>query len=228
MPSIDRLADAVSALEVEVLVVQEIRRAQARRLARRLGWRRTWHRKHHPYSPAVWWRTEGMAVFSAHDLRGSRATSLTPDTSTWTYRHRIAVETTVVRGDGHHLHVIDLHLASDAVGSADRILQAGQVRRLLDDAPSPCIVAGDLNDHGEPHIVGLVGGNSHVDAWDHAARRSEGDGSTNPSHAPHQRLDHVLVPAGAADVQAEVPPGGGRWAELSDHLPLTVSFTLVT
>lgn len=222
----DRVAEVVLGLAPDVVMLQEVRRAQCRRLARRLGWQRAWFRKHHPYSPLMWWRTEGMAIISRHDLSDTSVQSLTPSISTWTYRHRVVVRATVTRDDGARLHVIDVHLASDAEAGSDRLQQAEIVRRLVDDGGRPCVVAGDLNDHGDSRVVTVLGGGSHADAWDVAGARSPGDGATNPSVAPHQRLDHVLVPLESVGVTAEVPAGGSTWAGLSDHLPLTVQMEI--
>lgn len=225
-PPIDRIGAVVRDLGTDVLVLQEVRRAQCRRLAAALGWQRTWHRKHHPYSPFLWWRTEGMAILSPHRIVHAWSISLTPHVSTWTYRHRIAVVATVQRPDGASLGVVDLHLASDASGGEERIEQAVRVRGLLDDIASPSVAAGDLNDHDESAVVDTLRGTSHLDAWVVADERSAGEGFTNPSHAPHQRLDHVLVPATSSAVTAHVPTGDSVWAELSDHLPLTAHFVV--
>jgi endonuclease/exonuclease/phosphatase family metal-dependent hydrolase len=225
-PPLARAADVVRHLHPDVLVLQEVRRAQCRRLARQLGWRHTWHRKHHPYSPFVWWRTEGLAIVSPHRITDASSQSLTPQVSTWTYRHRIAVSATVTRRDETAVRVVDLHLASDTTGGVERVDQATAVRRMLDSTELPTVIAGDLNDHGDPAVVETLAGSTHTEAWQAATERSAGDGATNPSHAPHQRLDHVLVPSTAAEITAEVPRGGTTWAEISDHLPLTVQFDL--
>ena len=49
---------------------------------------------------------------------------------------------------------------------------------------------------------------------------------SNPSEAPTQALDHVLLPENAVDVEVDAPAGGEQWAAISDHLPVTVRFTL--
>jgi endonuclease/exonuclease/phosphatase family metal-dependent hydrolase len=43
---------------------------------------------------------------------------------------------------------------------------------------------------------------------------------------PAQLLDHVLLPAAATDVSVSVPRGGTDWAAISDHLPVTVRFSI--
>ena len=77
------------------------------------------------------------------------------------------------------------------------------------------MVAGDLNDAGEPKIIAVLPGIEVLSAP-----------CTNPASAPTKALDHVLVPPEATDVSISAPTGGERWAELSDHLPVTVRFTL--
>jgi endonuclease/exonuclease/phosphatase family metal-dependent hydrolase len=48
----------------------------------------------------------------------------------------------------------------------------------------------------------------------------------NPAAAPTHVLDHVFLMADANNVATTVPAGGAEWAELSDHLPVTVRFDL--
>jgi endonuclease/exonuclease/phosphatase family metal-dependent hydrolase len=50
--------------------------------------------------------------------------------------------------------------------------------------------------------------------------------ATNPADAPAKVLDHVLLPPAVSGVTVSVPGGGPEWAELSDHLPVIVRFTL--
>ena len=77
------------------------------------------------------------------------------------------------------------------------------------------MVAGDFNDADEPAVIGELPG-------------VEGPATvnTNPSDAPRQRIDHVLVPDKATDITVRVPEGGAEWAALSDHLPVTTTFAL--
>ena len=49
---------------------------------------------------------------------------------------------------------------------------------------------------------------------------------SNPSDFPTQSLDHVLLPAHASNVTVSAPEGSEQWAAISDHLPVTVRFTL--
>ena len=47
---------------------------------------------------------------------------------------------------------------------------------------------------------------------------------TNPSEAPDQRLDYVLVPTGSEVLLVDTPEGGDAWRAISDHLPVRVEF----
>lgn len=227
-PPIDRVAQVVRDHAPDVLVVQEIRRHQARRLAATLGWSRSWHRKHHPYGPLAFWTTEGMALFTPHRLTATTALSLTPSISTWTYRHRVLVHGLVSRDDATAYRVFDVHLASDADGVSDRRDQAELVASAIAaSGPAPVIVAGDFNDAAQVEVVSILTAGGRIDAWPSAAHRPDGDGFTNPAHAPHQRLDHVLVPADASVLSVDVPAGDESWGEISDHLPVVATFEML-
>ena len=76
-------------------------------------------------------------------------------------------------------------------------------------------MVGDLNDTGSPEIIALLPGIEVL-----------APPPTNPSDRPTASIDHVLVPPEATGVSVSAPAGGPGWAELSDHLPLTVRFTL--
>ena len=99
-----------------------------------------------------------------------------------------------------------------------RIVQARRVADLVaTEGESHRVVAGDLNDEGEPEVVREL---------HRVGLRDVDGGSTNPAIAPRQRLDHVVIPAGAVVVEQHEPAGGEEWAELSDHLPVLVAFRL--
>jgi endonuclease/exonuclease/phosphatase family metal-dependent hydrolase len=224
-PPLAAVADTVREISPDVLVLQEVRRHQARRLARRLGWQVSWHRKHHPYGPFVWWTTEGMALLTPHRLTEARSTSLTPGATTWNYRHRVAVQGLVTRPDTSAYRFVDLHLASDDDGAHARLDQARRALRWIAAAgPAPIVIAGDFNDHADVEVVTALGDGLRHDAWTAAPDRSSGDGATCPTDVPTKRLDHVLVPDSARVVCARVPAGGEPWTAISDHLPLAVTF----
>lgn len=243
-PELEAVAAVMRDLRPDAVAVQEIRRRQTRELARLLGWRSHWGRKHSPFTPLLWWLDEGHAILTPHRLVDPVRRSISPGTSTWTFRHRIVLAATVDRtptldtpgggdggGDGGRvgdatapghrdvLRLYDVHLA--AHGAVDeRITQAGRVTELaLAEGVTPRVVAGDLNAHDELEVVR---------AFHPAGVRDRGGGMTNPPLAPTQRLDYVLIPEDAV-VTAQVEVDGGEdWAELSDHLPVLVEFRIAT
>ena len=218
-PDLAEIAEVVRGYAPDVLAVQEIWRGQARELASRLGWQHVWARKHHPWSPLVWWRTEGLAILSPFPLGTPVHRSISSGVSTWTYRHRIVLAATVRRGASEELRLYDTHLASDDA-TDQRIVQLRRVADLVDaEGARWSVVAGDLNDEGEPEVVREL---------HRVGLRDVDGGATNPAIAPRQRLDHVVVPEGAVVVDQHEPDGGEHWAELSDHVPVLVAFHLPT
>ncbi len=210
-PNLALVAEVIAGYAPDVVALQEVQRHQAHHLAHRLGWRHAWARKHFPYSPLLWRRAEGLAVLSPHLLSDTSPRTLSPGVSTWTYRHRIVLATDVARG-GDVVRVYDTHLSSD---SADE--RIAQSRRLaaqigLDDPPL-AIVAGDLNAHDEVEVLR---------EFRRVGLRDAGGAPTNPSIAPVQRLDYVVVPEAAVITDEHSPDGGQSWHELSDHLPVMV------
>ncbi len=214
-PDLAELAAVIREHEPDVVAFQEIRRGQAKRLARRFGWSHVWARKHYPYTPLLWWRAEGLAIMSMWQLSGRLRTTITPEASTWTYRHRVLLAATVTRRDGS-LRVFDTHLSGE---DADRRL--AQARRVADriraDTATLRVLAGDFNtiENSETEVlrefrvVGLA---------DH------GGDHTNPSNEPSQRIDYVLLPESARWTATHTPEGDDIWRRLSDHLPVLVEF----
>lgn len=212
-PDLARVAAILRERDPDVVALQEVRHGQARRLGRELGWQLTWARKHFPYTPLLWWRAEGLAILTPWALSQRMRSTITPGVSTWIYKHRIVAAVTVTRRDAA-LRLFNTHLASDDIDQ--RIAQAARVAdRIRADTAREPVVTGDLNTTGggdvevlrELRAVGLV---------------DPGGVMTNPSNAPRQRLDYVLVPERATVVETQTPAGGEEWAQLSDHLPVLV------
>ena len=200
----------------DIVAIQEIRRRQAAALAAALPMRYSWSLKHEPYTKLMWWRSEGMAIMTPHLLDAVGHTELSENQPMRSWRRRIAQWGLVGRPDRSMLMIYNLHLSphdAPELRRAEASRVADLVANIGDDPPA--VVAGDFNDAGDPSIIELLPGVEHV-----AAPMS------NPSDAPIQSLDHVLVPAGARDVEVSAPQGGPAWAEMSDHLPVTVRFTL--
>lgn len=215
-PDLDDLAAVVRAASPDVVVIQEVRRAQAAALAERLRMRYTWARKHWPWTPLLWRLAEGMAIMTPHALDAAGHTEISDGASSWSYRRRIAQWALVGRADTSAYRVYNAHL-SPHEARAERRAEAVRVAEIVaehGDAP-PAVVAGDFNDHSDPHVIYALPGLEHVVP-----------SPTNPADVPTQVLDHVLLPADAVDVAVSTPAGGPEWAKRSDHLPVTVRFSL--
>ncbi len=211
-PNLDVVTEVIAGYAPDVVALQEVRHGQARGLARRLRWRVLWTRKHHPYSPLVWWCTEGLALLTPHGVGEMISASISPGVSTWTHRHRVMMAATVARNEGR-LRIANMHLATHSPD--ERIAQVRRVVPIIGER-RPAVAAGDLNAVDEVEVIREFGVLGLVDP---------GGDASNPSIAPRQRLDYVLVPASATVTARLTPQGGPQWHELSDHLPVLVEFT---
>ena len=212
-PNLDVISEVIAGYSPDVVALQEVQQRQARGLARRLRWHVIWTRKHYPFTPLLWWRAEGLAILTPESVGEMISVSISPGTSTWTYRHRVAMAATVTRG-GEALRTINTHLASH--DADDRIAQARRVAAII-GARRPAVVAGDLNAVDEVEVIREFGTAGLMDP---------GGDSSNPSIAPVRRLDYVLVPESATVTARLTPDGGERWHTLSDHLPVLVEFSV--
>ncbi len=215
-PDLDAIAAVVRTESPDVVVVQEIRRRQARALSAQLEMRYSWSLKHEPYTKVMWWRSEGMAIMTPHLLDAVGHTEVSDGQPMRSWRRRIAQWGLVGRVDRSMLMIYNLHLTPHDADDSRRAeaVRVGELVASIGDDP-PAVVAGDFNDAGDPSIIDLLPGVEHV-----AAPMS------NPADSPTQALDHVLLPAHARDVAVSVPEGSEQWAAISDHLPVTVRFTL--
>jgi len=210
-PNLDVVAEVILGYSPDVIALQEIRRKQAKVLARRLKWRFVWTRKHYPYSPLVWWRAEGLAIATPHQIGEPVTGSISPDVSTWTFRHRVAMAVTVTR-DGDVLRLANTHLASH--NADERIAQAARVVSMV-GSRRPAVVAGDFNSADEVEVLREFRWLDLVDP---------GGEDSSPAIAPMQRIDYVLVPESATVTSRITPIDGEPWHQLSDHLPVLVEF----
>jgi len=215
-PDVESIATSIRAQAPDVVVIQEIRKRQATALANALSMRYSWALKHEPYTKLMWWRSEGMAIMTPHLLDAVGHTEISDDQPMRNWRRRIAQWGLVGRADRSMLMIYNLHLSphDDTDSRRSEALRVSELVDGIGDDPPP-VMAGDFNDADDPSIIDALPGVEHV-----AAPMS------NPSEAPTQALDHVLLPENALDVEVEAPAGGNQWAVMSDHLPVTVRFTL--
>lgn len=212
-PNLDVIAEVITSYAPDIVGLQEVQRPQAGGLARRLGWPVLWTRKHYPYSPLLWRRAEGLALLTRYSLAETVSASISPGVSTWIYLHRVAMAATIKR-DGGSIRVANTHLASHSAD--ERIAQARRVVTLAGDT-RPAVVVGDFNSVDEAEVIREFRALDVVDP---------GGDYSNPSIAPSQRLDYVLVPETATVTARLTPEGGAQWDGLSDHLPVLVEFTI--
>lgn len=215
-PSVRALAAAIRTEGPDVVVIQEIRKGQAGELAAGLSMRYTWALKHFPYTRALWWCAEGMAIMTPHALDAAGHTEVSEQRSSRSWRRRIAQWALVGRPDRSAVLIYNLHLSPHGDATARRA-EAARVSEIVERIGSdpPPIVVGDFNDAGDATIIDALPGVEHLRPP-----------NTSPSDRPTELLDHVLLPPDAYGVAASVPQGGVNWAMISDHLPLTVRFTL--
>ena len=213
-PDLAEIATVICEQQPDVASLQEVQRGQLRRLATQLGWQYVWTRKHYPYSPLIWWRAEGIGVLSPWAVSAPISTNISPGVSTWIYKHRVLLAATVTRRSDA-LRVFDTHLASH--DADERLAQAQRVADAVRSDVSRCkILTGDLNtDDSEIEVLREFRAVGLHDA---------GGTVSNPSIAPSQRIDYVLLPDAAKVLSSYTPEGGERWARLSDHLPVLVEF----
>lgn len=219
---VEGVAEITATLGADVVVVQEIQRAQAHRFAEALAMpAMRWAFKH--LSLATW--PEGLAVFTRHRLVSTDSFVLRP-ALLWNWRRRIGLAAEIERA-GERFGIINVHLSPHEAGDRRR-REAHLVVERARRAEELPVVAGDFNDvPGGPGHAVMTGSGWH-DAW-LIDRLADIDGSTNWTpgprlgRAPDQRLDFVFAPAGWAVDDARVPAEADRFdwfAERSDHLPL--------
>lgn len=217
---IHNLGYAISRFGADVVCLQEVRKLHRREEKFFAHW---------PAQPqADFLAPEGYAAvyrtnaITRHGEHGNAVLSRWPvmahqheDMSDHRFEQRglLHVELTV---HGESVHVVVVHLG---LVRASRQRQLQQLCRYLarEIAPgAPVLVAGDFNEWGgllerELASVGLL-------AW-----RQPGF-ATFPARLPLLQLDHVFA-RGLRPLGLEVPRGG-KWARLSDHLPLIAEFEL--
>ncbi|TFH13397.1 MAG: hypothetical protein E4H05_11020 [Acidimicrobiales bacterium] len=215
-PEIEAVAAAIRAESPDIVVLQEVRKGQAQALGAALVMRYSWALKHSPYTKAMGWRSEGMAIMTPHLLDAAGHSEISAEQPMRSWRRRIAQWALIGRADRSMVMIYNVHLSphEDADSRRSEAARVSEIVAAIGDDP-PAIVAGDFNDADDPTIIDALPGTEHVVP-----------SNSNPSDRPTQLLDHVLLPSNAIDVTVNVPTGGTDWAAISDHLPVTVRFTL--
>lgn len=213
---LDEVARVIRNEAPDAVALQEVRKPQAATLTKALTMHSIWAEKHYFLRPLFPSRTEGAAILTPHEIVSSGDVEVSANVSKRSYKRRILQFGTVQRPDASAYRIYNVHFSpNDLV--AERRAEAGRIARLVEshgESP-PAVILGDFNDHGEPDIIAALPGVEHLPAP-----------PTNPANAATQAIDHVLLPAVARDVSVSVPAGGPEWGALSDHLPVTVRFTL--
>jgi endonuclease/exonuclease/phosphatase family metal-dependent hydrolase len=206
---------ALADLGPDVVLLQEIQRAQLRSLATALGMQGRWRFKHWGVKVPA----EGLGVLTRGRIVGLRLQVLAHRWAFWNWRRRVAIHVTIERA-GVRTQMVDVHLGA-GVTAEERVRQA---EALLATAPPAVLIAGDLNAEPESRELATFA----TAGWRDAERRRHPDvrrpstnwapgGRTAP---PTQRLDYLLVRDGTQVEDAFVPDDWERWAALSDHVPV--------
>lgn len=216
---LDAVASTLVRLDADVVVLQEVQRAQAAALADRLRWRCRWWLKHwsivHP--------PEGLAILSASPLADAARIHLAHRWRVWSWRRRIAV-LGVVGG----VTVVDIHLGA-GVGGLERVRQARLVLAAVADTED-VVIGGDFNAAPGSDVLAAFAAEGFRDAWKEI--HGSTDYATNwrrgvRSGPPGRRLDYVVIrgalTARDAMVGDAAAPDWTRLADLSDHAPITIT-----
>jgi endonuclease/exonuclease/phosphatase family metal-dependent hydrolase len=221
------VADVITRVDADIVMMQEIQRGQASRLAAAVdmpGHR--WAFKHW----AIIKRAEGAAVLSAHRLVSARSFVLRREPF-WTWRRRVALETTFER-DGKPFTAINIHLSAHDDGERRRHEAGLVLARSSTLSPAP-VIGGDLNDSpGGPGYEAFVTA-GWVDAWravhgndDLVAGATNWTAGDRLGRPPTQRLDYVFAPPGWFVESCNVAVDAARLDDasaLSDHLPVAAT-----
>jgi endonuclease/exonuclease/phosphatase family metal-dependent hydrolase len=191
------VAQALRALQPDVVLVQEAPRLLGQRLAnarlaRRAGLRRV----------VGGGSAAGNLLLVAARVQVVRACAVRLPRRPGLHRRGAVLGVLAV--DGARLAVLGTHLDLDP---AARLDSAGRLRALA-DADAPLVVGADVNEQaGGPAWEALAGGLVDI---------GRDLGPTFPARSPRQRIDALLADPRLAVVAAHVPATGA----VSDHLPV--------
>lgn len=216
------VADALAALEPDLVMFQEIQRRQLGALRAALSMiDARWRFKHWPVRVPA----EGLGLLARHPVVEAHSQVLAHRWQFWNWRRRIALHATMRVGD-RTVRVVDVHLGA----GVDHDERTRQARAVLDHTRGVAVIGGDLN--AEP-------GSRELDAFaaagwcDAEVRHRNGVGRTPATNwapgprtaAPTQRLDYILV-RDTTEVLHACVPDWERWGVLSDHVPVVTRLAL--
>ena len=242
-PDTRAVADHLRAEGADVVVLQEVQWHQARRIARLLGARdRHWGFKHWPLR--TW--PEGMAVIGVTVAARGRTKALSHGWKLWSWRRRILQVARIGTDPPPTWTLVNVHLTPHGrIGL--RAVETATVLAIVAERARPVVVAGDFNERPDGAVHRQLAAAGLHDGWSvrlvpagaddgpEAGRpqrrpdpwptnwRGWRRGTTDP---PTQRLDYVYGSAGVRflDVRTPSPEDLGRYAAISDHLPVTAVF----
>ncbi len=193
----------------DIFVVQEATARQARRLAQRLGMHHLWARKHTSFP----YFSEGLAVLTPHRIATSTTNVLTV-APLWSWRRRIILRTHIECSFGTTLDLINVHLSPHDAAER-RAIELTHLASLGAD-----VVVGDFNAEVDAvartlHPLTDTAPGSSPTCWTAGLRRGR---------RPTQRLDGILAAPTFVSRDPHTPYEDlDRWAQVSDHLPVTVT-----
>ncbi len=218
---IHNLAQAVEALDADVVCLQEVRHINRREEKRFEQWPEGCQADF--LAPPGYTSVYRTNAITRHGEHGNALLSRWPvltqqheDMSDHRFEQRglLHVELSVY---GRSLHVMVVHLG---LVRASRVRQVAQLKRFIQreiPADAPLLVAGDFNEGGlrlRPAFASIG-----LRSWVGAPQ------PTFPARVPLAQLDHIFV-RGLQPVSLTAPQGR-LWWRMSDHLPLIAEFLML-
>ena len=222
------LRDRLRELDPDILFLQEVQGLHTRHALNHIDWPE--HAEHEFIAGEKWQSAYGMNAVYDHGHHGNAILSRFPivsaanhDVSLYRLERRGLLHCVLSLGEAWPaVHVICVHLSlTDYQRRGQLELMAEHIERDI-PADAPLIIAGDFNDwrvRASPWIADRLGMHEAFTEFDEKPARSF------PSQSPMLRLDRIYL-RGFRVHDVEVHQGE-RWAQLSDHAPLSACLELV-
>jgi endonuclease/exonuclease/phosphatase family metal-dependent hydrolase len=222
---VDAVVAHVRAQGVDLLLLQEVQRGQARRIARGLGARSVdWAFKH--LNGRTW--PEGAAVIGVTRPVEARAFAVTRRFQIWSWRRRIVQ---IARLDDD-VTVVNLHLTPHrgAVNESERTRELKTIATHFESGRRT-LVGGDFNCWPTDAPLAVLADAGLRDTWpgnaDEVFTNWAGRAHTL---AANRRLDYLFASAGVTAAAGHVPRHGDddfvTFGQISDHLPVTTTLDI--